>query len=59
MDTVDKKTEKIIKNLKGTKVKQDLVLQTKIGREYVLEKFLKSIGKKGKLKNPARSDFPE
>ena len=33
-------------------MKQDLVLQTKIGREYVLEKFLKSIGKKGKIKEP-------
>ena len=30
----------------------DLVLQTKIGREETLEKFLHTIGKKGTIKDP-------
>jgi len=33
-------------------VSHDLVLQTKIGREETLEKFLHTIGKKGTIKDP-------
>ena len=34
----------------------DLVLQTKIGREETLEKFLHTIGKKGTIKDPCAVD---